>query len=220
MGIINLFIIVQISDKNSVTLGYNDQVNYYVSSESMKEAVFSFNSSGNNIGADAEATFWVKGKNIINATMKGFSRNQYDHGYVFYGPLKSQGNELTVNCEVGDYITVGSIIINNNKTKEIKENSNEIMVVSNKEICIPVQYDKDFSFITGKIYNTDNAEYRFTDSEKITKEFKDEKTEGVITNGIISIMNFFGFMIQNKEQGLLCLKDANNQLKSSSIYEE
>ena len=97
---------LEIMNKKTVTLGYNYQTNYYVSSESMKEVIISFIPKGNEYDINTEVTFWVKGKNISDATLKDFTKNQYDHGYVFYGPLKSQENELTVKCEVGDYITV------------------------------------------------------------------------------------------------------------------
>ena len=210
---------LEIMNNNTVTLGYNYQTNYYTSSESMKETVFSFIPIGQSLDTNTEITFWMKGKNIIDAKIEGFTKIQYDHGCVFYGPLKNKENkliELTVKCEVGDYINVGSIIIQNGETKKKEENSNEIMLASNKEICIPVIYDNDFSFITGKIYSN-NVKFRFTDENKITKDINGAKIEGEISNGIISIMNIFGYGKETSENGYYCLEDINNGLIIFSI---
>ena len=69
---------------------------------------------------------------------------------------------LKVEAKVGDYITFGSTLVINEKTKELKENANEMMVYSNHKVCFPLQSPKGLSFITGKIY-TKRAKTYFTD---------------------------------------------------------
>ena len=208
---------------NGTAILYNDyQASFYASSESMSGVDIFFYAEEEKIDDNTNITFWVKGKNLSSVTMdEDYTSYQYDHGYVFSGKIKNKLNKLSILCEIGDYITVGSTTTTNGVTKKRNENSNEIMIASNNEVCIPIIYDKDYSFITGKIY-TENVTTRFTDENKQTLKVGDKNAVDIITNGMISVMNVFGRLTGNGESitsrdGFYCLKESNSKLILFSI---
>ena len=213
---------IDILNNGTAILYNNYQASFYASSESMSGVDIFFYAEEQKIEDNTEITFWVKGKNLTDVSMdENYNSYKYDHGYVFSGKIKGTLNKLSILCEIGDYITVGSTTTHNGETKKRNENSNEIMVASNNEVCIPVIYDRDYSFITGKIY-TDNVKTRFTDGKKQTLKVDNNTVEDVITNGILSVMNIFGHPTTEGKpvasgDGFYCLKDSNNGLIIFSI---
>ena len=202
---------ILMQNSKEVTLPYDCQASYYISDNTIKDMSFSFDEySGDK--TNANVTFWVKGQDITKAEMtdKNYKSEQYDHGYVFHGLFDGEKKVLTINSKVGSYITIGSSVISDGKTKTIKKNSNEVMVATYSEVCFPISYHMDFSFITGKIY-TNKAHYKFLNEKMEKIKINNEEIEGDITHGIINFPNLFGFF--NYSKGFFCLSNINNENK-------
>ena len=206
--IVNISYEILLENSNEVTLPYDCQASYYISDDSLKDMSFFFNGYSGS-GTNANVTFWVKGQYIANAEMKGsnYQREEYDHGYVFHGLFENAKKKLTISSKVGSYITIGSSVISQGKTKPIKKNSYEIMVATYSEVCFPIKYDMDFSFITGKIY-TNKAHYKFLNESGEIIKSENETAEKDITYGIINFPNIYGFLDYTK--GFFCISNINN----------
>ena len=200
---------IKIVDMDEVNLPCDNQASYYISDESIKDMVFSFNKSG--VPDNLEVTFWVKGKNIASASMSGLTeldKKQIDNGYVFYGTLNNKIPQLTVKSNTGDYITIGSTVLyEGKKTKELKLNANEMTVASNDKVCLPIKGTNGLSFITGKIYTKRATTYFMENRETFSKTN--------IINGMIIDIN--AIKVSEEDQTFYCLEPYNNDLIIFSI---
>ena len=204
---------VYIKNEQAASIPYNQQASYYIADQSNKEMKFSFEVKDNS-NKNSDVTFWIKGKNIIKTEMTGYNNQTFDYGFVYYGAYSGQKAELVVQSDSGDYVTIGSTIITDGITKEMKENANEIMVTSNNLVCLPIKFKQDVIPITGKVY-TKKAQtyYAKSDKTKLVNGLKEKN----ISNGIISELNYIGLNETSDKEGLYCLNNIDNKLMIISI---
>ena len=197
--------IITIKNEQAAFLPYNHQGSYYVSDASTENMDVIFIKDENEYKTSSKISFWVKGKNIHKADMGGyFKGNVYDLGYVFYGDFKKTEKKLTIGSKIGDFITIGSTVITDGKIHEMKENSDEIMVASEEEVCLPIKFEQYVMHITGKIY-TRKARTYFADQEGNEIIIDGQKQESIITNGILNDFNSIGLSSTDHKNGSYCL---------------
>ena len=202
---------IYIIEMNTFIIPYDMQGSYYIFDETFKSMKIGFNPK--EVEENSEVTFWVKGNNIIKAEMLDYNKTQIENGYIFYVIYtKEKSTILTVEANIGDYITIGSSIIYEKRTIYLNENGNEMIIASNDEVCLPIIATEGLSFITGKIY-TKRAKTYFADKDGKPLEKYDCKKN--VTNGIINDMNVLKFA--ELQQGLYCLKNQDNKLMIFSI---
>ena len=101
---------INIISMETVIIPFDIQASYYISDDTIKNMNFTFNQKG--IEENDEFTIWIKGKNITNVEMPDYSKKQIENGYIYYGTYtKEKSTILTVEANVGDYVTIGSSII-------------------------------------------------------------------------------------------------------------
>ena len=202
---------ITIQNEQAAFLPYNHQGSYYVSDESTENMDVIFIKDENEYKGSSKISFWVKGKNIHKADMGGyFKGNVYDLGYVFYGDFQKIEKKLSIGSKIGDFVTIGSTVITDGKIHEMKENSDEIMVATEEEVCLPIKYEQYIMHITGKIY-TRKARTYFTDEAGNEIIIDGQKQESIITNGILNDFNSIGLTGKDYKNGSYCLS-SNSQL--------
>ena len=211
-----------IKNEYEAIIPYNHQASYYISHDKTRNMKFCFNvdDKENLLTEKSEVSFWIKGKYIKNVKLINeevqYDKKSFEYGYVFYGSYFGSTIELIVESTIGDYITVGSIITNDGKTKEMIENANEIMIASDSEVCLPIKFKPNYTFITGKIYTKKAISY-FANNKKEEIEINGKKFVTNITNGIISDINMIKILNQSLEEGFYCLNNYENDLMIFSI---
>ena len=206
---------LKLANEDSALIPFNGQASYYISDENTENMKFTFIKPENEtISSDSKVTIWLRGNYIEKPSLAYFAEEIFDSAYVYYGSY-SENLELEVNSKAGDYIIIGSTIISDKKTNELKENANEIMVASEEEVCLPIVFESThLSHITGKIF-TRKADAYFKDESGNLIDDKDYAV-APITNGILSAINAIG-MIEEQykdKKGFFCLKSSveNKQL--------
>ena len=143
--------IIKISNQQYAFIPYNSQGSYYVSDKNMENMEFIFTEENIEHKANSKINIWIKGNNLQKVDITGhFNKKALDFGYIFYGDFQKGRTNLTISSKIGDLITIGSTIITNKKANEIKENSNEIMIATEEEICFPIKYESYMMHISGK----------------------------------------------------------------------
>ena len=123
---------IEIKTSYDCELNFGEQTSYLVNSynKNMKFKFIDYDSMNGNI--------WVKGQNIKSTTelKNGYSTlkgKSFDYGYIY--PIKnvlSSSLQLSVVSEEGDFVTVGSLSLTENESKnELKVNELEIMGLLN-----------------------------------------------------------------------------------------
>ena len=184
---------IDIIQDNYCRLSLNQQYSYYVNKENI-EMDFLFTGS-NNLqlkqleNVNSMAYFWAKGKDKLDLN---FISNDaiiysYDYGKITFTEYSSEKEYFfQINSKEGDYISIGSIIIDGKESSEnLKINDFEIiglLTKDNDEICFPI--DQNYNSgnnnnlrINGNIF-TKKAKSYFKDSGN---EFQTKKIE----NGFI-----------------------------------
>ena len=213
---------INIKNKDAAIIPFNHQASYYISHETTRNMKFYFITDENDhfLTENSKVSFWTKGKHITEAKIinsnEQYESKNYKYGYVFYGSYLGSTIELIVDSDIGDYVTVGSTITNDGITKEMEENANEIMIASENEVCLPIKYGLNYTFITGKIYTKKAISY-FANSNMEEIEINDKKFINDITNGIISDINMIKILNHSYEEGFYCLNNYENELMIFSI---
>ena len=189
----------KIVDEDACKLYIGEQYSYYIGDKASESMTFKFrakrDSDLNRVNSNAAlVNFWVKGEYIESTKL--YDKKNYLEGKSFnngriYKTQYYNGTEyeLTVQSQVGDYVTVGSLFIDQGESKQLKINDLEVMVLLDselREVCFPLdtftgQIIK--TAINGLIY-TKKAKFYLKDKEKI------EGTETQITNGVFSEVLF------------------------------
>ena len=193
-----------LKNEEKAILSLDTQTTYYVQDYNLETITFVFQPQSTDLGS--QATIWIKGKSIEKPEISAnnFKEKQFDYGYLYYGTIDNSDIKLTITNKIGDLVTVGSTLIKEEKTEELKINANEIMIATEEKVCIPLEFDFiSPSHITGKIY-TRKAKSYFTDLDGKVIDRK-EKTEIRIENGIISEINVVGEELK-PEKGFYCLE--------------
>ena len=196
---------IMISNEEKPLLPIDEQTNYFVTENNKR---MKFNLILNQDKLVDYINIWVKGQNIIDANinLNTLSKKKFEYGFVFYGEYtKTTDIEIDIEGQIGDFITIGSISFKENQSNELKENDKEITAVissKNNEICFPIKFESDYPLhLTGKIYTRKALLYYKDD-----KKNKIEKSEYNITDGILSYLNFYGYLGFNYgTNGQFCL---------------
>ena len=151
---------IKISNQQFAYIPYTKQGSYYVSDKYTEKMEFILTEENAKYKKDSELNIWVKGNNLQKVDVSpNMKKEPLNLGYVLYSSYNKVIN-LTISSKIGDLITIGSVIITNKKTQELKENSNEIIISTEKEICFPIKYEPYMMHISGKIYTKKARTYR------------------------------------------------------------
>ena len=200
---------LKLANEDSAFIPFNSQASYYISDQNTENMKFTFiKPEDETISSDSKVTIWLRGNYIEKPSLASFAEETFDSAYVYYGSY-SENLELEVNSKAGDYITIGSTVISDKKTHELKENANEIMVASEEEVCLPIVFESThLSHITGKIF-TRKADAHFKDESGNLIDDKDYVVSS-ITNGILDAINGIGIIEEQymNQKGFFCLKSS------------
>ena len=191
----NYHIIIEKAEKCKLSFG--QQFSYLVDEKNTKMEFEFVDKNNVNLrrlaSIDSKLNFWVKGQNqldvqeIFPSTAK---KVEFDFGYTFSTEYKSgQSYILRVSAEEGDYVTVGSIGIDDNISKILRINDLEIMGIldsEQKEICFPIEKVNSNSLLSikGNIF-TKRGEIYYKRKGEI-----EEDTHKIIENGLIEALYF------------------------------
>jgi hypothetical protein len=148
---------LEIKNEDFCQLAIGEQYSYFVDVKSTKmQFKFEYEPSSllRRLTTAFNINFWVKGQSNpkVEFLPENFISKKFDYGQVFSGEHESGAQYiLRIEAEEGDYITVGSLQINDNESKELKANDLEIMGFLKKEedeICFPIKQDDN---LTGKL---------------------------------------------------------------------
>ena len=213
-----------IRNEPNAYIPFNGQGSYYVSFNDLIKMNFNISLNGElNANENSKVTIWAKGKSISKLTVDDseLKEYKYDNGMIYHGAFKSKSLILEVEAEIGDYVTIGSVVVTNGKTQEMKENANEMVIVTEEKVCMPIQFgqeevDNKLTHIAGRIY-TRKAKVFFGDQDgtEINKDGIIPETN--ITNGIIDAVNLIKFLDQNLYNGTFCLENTENSLSIFDI---
>ena len=162
-------------------LPLGEQYSYYVNTY-MQNMEFEFNYDTNiqlrNLATleGSRLNFWVKGQNELKVDF-AFDKKEKEFGF---GKICTTEYNLNINyiirieAEEGDYITVGSHIIENDLGKELDVNNLEIMAMltqNDKEICFPIKKndeatDEDILRVNGNVFTKKAISYYKINGEK------------------------------------------------------
>ena len=150
-------------------LSIGEQYSYYIKDEKTKTMNFEFE-----VKKKQEINFrklstlntfhniWVKGENLQTVSLTGstsFKEYSFGHGKIFHIKYSDANSyQLTIVGEIGDYINVGSIEVNDKVSSPLKVNDQEILAVitkeddNSKEICFPTEKREEISNSDDKVY--------------------------------------------------------------------
>ena len=151
-------------------------------------------------------SIYVKGKSILESIMENYNEYPFEYGKVYYNSYDTSKNTLDVTSDKGDYVTVGSVPYDSSldSLNKLTINGNEMTVYADKEICFPIDFKTQNSYITGKLYTLKGSSY-----------FKYPKggiigTKKEIKDGIFTDYNLIRQINPNIEKGFYCVQSDNN----------
>ena len=202
----NFKLIIKANDK--AYLPFNMQTNYYISNSINQKMKFIF-PLDNSYDSNSEVTIWAKGRSISKINVINFDgkEHQFNGSFIFYDKMPINNIELTIESEIGDSITIGSTIINKRKVvnNSLEENSNELIIAIEGDVCIPYTLENSVSYITGKIYEG-KATYDFIDEENNQITINNSELTLDFENDIFIDFNTIKEVYQNYLKGYICLK--------------
>ena len=227
-------------EKAKLTIG--DQYNYYIN-DYTKSMEFEFevkmkggknkekkdddSSSFNWRKLSSVNTFhniWVKGGNIKEAKISDIKPYSFPNGKIFHIKYDSANSyTLNVQGEVGDYINVGSIEINDKVSSPLKVNDQEVLAVItkdddfSKEICFPTEKKEDIKNDTEAVYINGIA---FT--KKLKTYYRENKTgsieefseKNITESNIIEAIYFDDY----KSKKLYCVSFLEGDTKNNATF--
>ena len=208
---------LEIKNEDICQLSLGEQYSYYVDEKSTKmQFQFIYDSSLflRNLATVFNTNFWVKGQSHPKVEpIESFESKEFDYGTLFSGEYVGGNNYIIrIDAQEGDYITVGSLIIDDGVSKELKVNDLEIMGLLKKdenEICFPIKTDSNLNGklirINGNAYTKNLITYFKHDG------IKNETSSKNVENGLIEDL----FYNNNKENSY-CLKHLDEGL--DAIY--
>ena len=207
---------ITIKNEQAANIPLDSQASYYISDTNAEKMNFIFPHS-DDLDPNSNVTFWVKGKKFSSVKIDNNELKEYpyDNGYVYYGSLPKKDTNLVIESHIGNYVTIGSTIISDGKTHEMKVNANEMMIATEGQVCIPLKFKNEMSHIEGKLY-TKKATFAFTDDSLKPLSVKDHIIQSDFTNGIISDYNAMHQIGISLEEGYYCLTESE---KSISIFD-
>ena len=174
---------IESSTSNSCKLNLGEQASYYVDSNN-EQMSFTFNV---NEETEKRANIWVKGQNIDSSQLKKEDGTRISGVSFGFGDLYSSMSnshdsfKLDVSSKNGDFVTIGSLLVEGFVSKTLEVNDLEIMGMLNnqvKQLCFPIkQYEETedhFAQINGMIYTRKAKTFFSYEGESIyNKEIED-----------------------------------------------
>ena len=208
-----------IRNEDKARLPYYGQGSYYVSDNSLTKMSFGISLDDNLYTNDnSKLSLWAKGKSITQTSLDddGFIEHKYDNGIIYYGTFKKKSLTFEVQTEIGDYVTIGSVVVTDGKTLQMKENANEMVIVTEEQVCMPIIFgpedtDNKLSQIAGRLY-TRKGKVFFGDQDGKGISEEGITPETNITNGIIDEINMIKFLLPNLYNGTFCLAKPENNV--------
>ena len=204
---------ITIEDRDKAYLPVNKQASYFIQDD--KSSTMDFVFVGDDLPYGSEITYWVKGGSISEFKEKyssDLTKKQFDGGFLYYGRV-GRNIEISVTSSPGDYIRIGSSVINKDGFVEelLKENANEITVAKSGKspVCVNIYGSGDLNFITGKIY-TITAKYYFLNKNGGRIDV-DGVDEAEVYDGLLTEFNMVKLKTEENE-GYFCLEDLDNNL--------
>ena len=215
---------ININQEEKCNLPLGEQYSYYVSSNAVEmEFEFEYDPSfpfRKLETIENRLNFWVKGQSNPKVTFNFETLTVSDIGFEFGKICKAEFENdekyvIKIIAEVGDYITVGSLYIENDVAKELEVNNLELMGILSKddeEICFPIKNDTgiddlDLLRINGNIYT--KKAYTYFKNGKENDESSRYIEDGLIQNLI------YPFEADNK---LFCVSHYPNSKKNDLIF--
>ena len=169
---------------------------------------------------NAVFNFWVKGENLAITHSQSLKEYSFSHGKLFYVKYNSGDSyQITIKAQVGDYINVGSIEIDDKVAKPLRVNDFEIMAVLVKnelnEICFPtekrpdINKDTDVVYINGLVFTKKLKTY-YKNNGAIDEYSDKEIIDGNIVEGL-----YHEDYISTKQY---CASFNKNDTKDHSIF--
>ena len=192
---------IEIKQEKTCKLPLGDQYSYYVNTYTQNmefEFEYDPNLESSNLRnlatVESRLNFWVKGQNEPKVKFD-FDKTESEFGY---GKIctteydKDKTYTIKIEAEEGDYITVGSHIIDDDVGKELEVNNLEIMglLTSNdKEICFPIKNNEDLTVedvlrLNGIVYTKKAISYYKLNGEK-DKDLANRVIEDGLIQGLI-----------------------------------
>jgi len=166
---------------------------------------------------------WVKGGNIKEAKISDIKPYEFPHGKIFHIKYDNANSyTLSVQGEIGDYINVGSIEINDKISSPLRVNDLEVMAVitkndeNSKEICFPKEYreeitEGDVVYINGIAFTKRLKTYYRENKNGNIEEFSEKNiTESNIIEGI--------YFEDYKTEKVYCVSFLEGDTKDKAIF--
>ena len=196
---------ISLSDEDSCELELGEQYSYYVDAAT-RNMNFQF-STKKEVSPydDIQTTFWIKGENIQSTNLSVNQRSlqsykqQFAYGNIYRTSYQDSGiYKLEVNAQVGDYVTVGSLFIQEGAVEELKLNNPEFMGLLDynlKTLCFPINSEglRYIARINGVVY-TKKASFYFKNTQYKTAQI--ETTNGVL-NELVNIDEPVEFCVEH-----------------------
>ena len=188
----------QFLEESEASIDISNQYNYYISEENKEMNFLLKNNLSYKYSSNSFIIIWVKGSlpseiNFISNFNILAKRNFSNNGNIFIVPNIDK-YKLNLLAEKGDYISIGSNVIEEGKSKELKINDLETFGYLKKgiieEMCFPIEKTgiikeaNDIVYITGLLY-TKIAKIYFKD------EYNGKSGEREIVDGNIIEINFY-----------------------------
>ena len=220
---------IDLSNEETAKLKIGEQYSYYVNSANTEMdfeiEVISQSTLRNLATVNCIHNIWVKGEHTQVSYDNAYSAQEvsFNYGKIYkikYNSFKSY--KFKIKSENGDYITIGSIEINNKEASTLKVNDNEVMAVLSKsddlqEICFPkgqlaqIKERDEIVYINGIVFSKKAKTYYKNGKDGSIDEYSYKNiTDGNIVEGI-----YFDDYISSK---LYCVALADNEKNNNVVF--
>ena len=192
---------IELKYENTAKLKIGEQYSYYVNSTNTEmQFELEVNTQTANLRklstVNVTHNIWVKGEHAQVSVDSNYKAKEvpFKYGKIYKIKYESfDSYKFTIKSENGDYITIGSIEINNNVAPSLKVNDNEVMAVLSKngenEICFPkaklevIKESSEIVYINGIVFSKKLKTY-YKEDGKIDPFSNRNITDGNIIEGI------------------------------------
>ena len=215
-------------------LSIGEQYSYYIKDDKTKSMYFEFEvkkkPAVNFRKLSTVHTFhniWVKGENLQIVSLTGtnsFKEYQFGHGRIFHIKYNDSNSYfLNIVGEIGDYINVGSIEINDKVSSSLKVNDQEILAVitkdddNSKEICFPtdkreeIKDENEVVYINGIVFTKKLKTYY---REKIGGEIDEYSNKNITESNIIEGIYYGDY----KSEKVYCASFLDGDKRNYTIF--
>ena len=219
---------IELAYEETAKLKIGEQYSYYVNSANTKmyfEIKVNSKSNLRNLSTEnCVHNIWVKGELTKFSFVNDYNAQEvsFKYGKIYrikYNSVDSYKFEII--SEIGNYITIGSIEINNNEASTLKVNDKEVMAVLSKnddqnEICFPkgqlaqIKEKDEIVYINGIVFSKKAKTYY---KNRIDRSIDEYSYKNITDGNIIEGIYYDDYANQNK---LYCValtdKEKNNNV--------